>query len=418
MLPATIEPPFPADAFHINSTNAAGCLIYSNTEVYTNQSATLPSHNTLLDLVEFRKEKNITTDDFVIDGIVNFGILVGFDENINLYGSGGSLMNVVNQTTNAYGIVVGSISGTGSSISYTGTMNIDNSVHCNISSSADAYGVYFYSINADSAQTINGVFTISSSSNSSNAYACGVYFNSTAADSTQTINGVFTISSSNSSNAYAYGVQFYSTVSGDITVNGVFTISSSSDSSNAFAHGVSFSSIVSGDITVNGTFTISSYSSNSLNADAYGVYFYSITVNADSTQTINGVFTISSSGSVHGVHFQLSASSCDTTINGVFTLSALTVTGVYFLPTMSGKTTINGVFTISASSTTTSVYAIGVGFLSTVSGDITINGVFTISSSSSSSSSASASGVYFERTPSGKLSGVPKFCSNKIDSGD
>ncbi|GHU30715.1 hypothetical protein FACS1894166_00860 [Bacilli bacterium] len=300
--------------------------------MYADNGVELPERNVLLDLAKFKVDKGITDQvDFVIDGTIDFGILVGFDENIYLYGETDSLMDI-NVTTNAFGIVVGSQIDPASTISYTGTMNIDNSVHCIIYSTVDAYGVYFHS-NVVGDTTINGVFTISFSSGSS---------------------------------ADAYGVSFFETVSGDTTINGVFIISSSIS-----AYGTFFLGDVSGDTTINGVFTISS-------ADVHGVLFV---------------------GDVSG----------DTTINGVFTIYANNAYGTFFLGDVSGDTTINGVFTIISIYSPTGVY-----FNSTISGDTTINGIFTISSSSS----ASASGVYFECTPTGELSGVPNFYSNKVDSGD
>ncbi|GHU30702.1 hypothetical protein FACS1894166_00820 [Bacilli bacterium] len=133
----------PEDAFHIKSVINDDCLVNDGEPIYTSSlDAGDPDHNVLLNLSKFKEVEHITTDDFVIDGIVNFGILVGFDENINLYGSSGSLMNITTTNVETYGIIVGSESPPEADHdSYTGKMYISHSVSCNISASATAYGV-------------------------------------------------------------------------------------------------------------------------------------------------------------------------------------------------------------------------------------------------------------------------------------
>jgi hypothetical protein len=164
--------------------------ISQDTTIYASSQPITASHNIFLDLNKLAADNNNATD-FIIDGSVDFGILVGFIENVNLYGENGSLINLTGQTVNTWGILVGSTSS--GSDTYTGNMHIDKSVTANISS---------------------------------NDNACGVYFEPTATGSI-TINGNFSVFDPGSSGS-ASGVGFSSTVSGSITINGNFSVCSDS----------------------------------------------------------------------------------------------------------------------------------------------------------------------------------------------
>ncbi|MDR0825683.1 MAG: hypothetical protein LBM72_00260, partial [Mycoplasmataceae bacterium] len=397
--------------YHVIDSNIdSKYLIPIDTPIYTSHDSPMQTHSSLLDLSRYAADHNIEYGNFTIKGIINFGILVGFDQSVRLYGEASGTIRLLEQTTTSFGIVVGSETNPEGNI-YTGNMYIDNSLQCDISSSADAYGVYFNSTTASSTQTVNGTFTISSSKAYGSIF--GVYFDSAAAGDI-IINGIFTISSSNYVNAS--GVYFNSTVTGNITINGIFTVYVSSPAS--YAIGVYFRSTTAGSITINGTFFIisSSTSASPAGSKAYGVYFNST---AAGDITINGTFTISSStpnGDASGVWFKSTAAGSTQTINGTFTISIsssyIRVYGVYFDYTAAGDITINGTFTIS-SSASANTNAYGVLFSFDTASDITINGTFTIWSNANF-----ASGVSFDYTVSGTKSGTPTFYSNKSDSGN
>jgi hypothetical protein len=113
--------------------------------------------------------------DFTISGVCNFGILVGFNQNVNLYGANGSVIyqfgggdkgtsNGLNadpaEFEQAQAITVGSVQnpeeGPGS---YTGILNIDKSVNV-ILHAVVAIGINVYSCGDNSILTINGNFMI------------------------------------------------------------------------------------------------------------------------------------------------------------------------------------------------------------------------------------------------------------------
>jgi hypothetical protein len=168
------------------ASEAGKYQVSGSTSIYANSTDIIDSHNIFLDLKKFSDDNDNATY-FMIDGTINFGILVGFGEDVNLYGENGCLINLINQTDDTYGILVGSTDA--GSDTYTGNMYIDDSVAANISTSREAYGVYFGSDVAGSA-TINGNFSVSSSG----TVAYGVYFNSVVASSIA-INGNFSVSS-------------------------------------------------------------------------------------------------------------------------------------------------------------------------------------------------------------------------------
>ncbi|MDR3330215.1 MAG: hypothetical protein LBS76_02965, partial [Mycoplasmataceae bacterium] len=248
------------------------------------QSFTCPTNTKMLDLKAYATAKGCSDNFFVINGTVNYGILIDYDQSVSLYGinDGTIQLGTLSQPLAGgavIGIAVGNIGS--SSTPYSGNLLIDKSVVVNIYSSSTVFGIYFYSTAANSTQTISGTFTIST-----DGIASGVVFASTVAGNT-TISGTFTISSTSGS---VYGVYFDSTVAGNTTISGTFTISSTSGS----AYGVYFASAIAGNTTISGTFTIST------DGVALGVIFYSTA--AGSTQTISGTFTISSTDGC-GVYF-------------------------------------------------------------------------------------------------------------------
>jgi hypothetical protein len=249
--------------------------ISGNVTINTSSTSSIDSHNVLFDLKKFSDDNNNATY-FMIDGAINFGILVGFNENVNLYGGNGSLINLINQTQNTYGVLVGSAN-TGSD-TYTGNMYIDNSVTANISAPADS----------------------------------GVRFNPTAV---------------NDFRNSAFGVFFGSSTAGAITIDGNFSVYSSSGSS-----GVYFDSAVGGSMAINGNFSISGL------GNSYGVYFDSTSPN--SILNINGNFSVSSDDAdASGVRSYSTAAGSTLNVNGNFSLIALysePVYGVYFESTVPG----------------------------------------------------------------------------------
>jgi hypothetical protein len=197
--------------------------------------------------------------------------LVGFNENVSLYGADGSLINLINQTHDTYGILVGST--VAGSDTYTANMYIDDSVTVNISAPSSigvrfnptgvndyrnrAFGVYFES-STTGAIIIDGNFSVYSSS-----APCGVRFGSTVTGSTQTINGNFSVSGLGG----VFGVHFGSTAAGSTqNINGNFSISSSDGD----ACGVYFDDTAAGStLTINANFSLfASYSD-----PTYGVDF-------------------------------------------------------------------------------------------------------------------------------------------------
>jgi hypothetical protein len=278
--------------------------VSEDTTIYIAPGEEIGDHNVFFDLNKFSAVNNNATD-FMIKGSINFGILVGFSENVNLYGEDDGLINLTNQDEDAYGVLVGSTDA--EQDAYTGNMYIDGSVTANISSSNDAYGVSFSCVAAGSI-TVNGSFLITA--DAGDAY--GVYFESTSVDSTQNINGNFSVCSSSPA---SFGVCFLLTVFGSTTINGNFSVSAPDY--------------------------------------AYGVYFDS--TNVASTQNISGSFSISSTGA-----------SCE-------------AYGVYFPDTAAGSANVSGNFSIST---------------------------------------LVSMGVYFHLDPTGARTGTPTFYSNKADSGN
>jgi hypothetical protein len=334
--------------------------VSGDASIYTSSTETISSHNDFFDLNKFSDDNNNITD-FIIDGTINFGILVGFNEDVSLYGENGSLINLTGQTQDTYGILVGSTAA--GSDTCAGNMYIDESINANIISSNIAYDVYFDSAVAGTT-TINGNFSLSSTQ----ASATGVIFNKTTAGAI-TIDGNFSVSSSSSS---AYGVYFGSTVAGSIQkINGNFSVSST----NGVACGVYFDSTTYRSTTIDGNFSISSEN------NAYGVWFNSTIAG---TTTINGNFSVfSTTAGAYGVGFDSTAAGSIQNVNGNFCVSS-SGSGAY-----------------------------GVRFDTTADGSTQdINGNFSITSN------GMTYGVAFNSTASGTRTGTPTFYSNKADTGN
>lgn len=120
-------------------------------------------------------------------------------------------------------------------------------------------------------------------------------------------------------------------------------------------------------------FTISCDNSVSGTASAYGVYINDTITN--STQTIGGVFAISSPHSAaYGV--RVGSINSNLNINGVFSIHCNTgAGGVQFSgPITTNNLVINGTFTLYSDDG----IAFGIDFMSTTNGPIKINGVFTL----------------------------------------
>jgi hypothetical protein len=127
--------------------------VSSDTIIITSEGPGLDSHNVFFDLQKYSND-NGGTAIFTISGTVNFGILVGFNENVSLYGESGSLIDLTDQDTPLYEILVGSTESQNNT--YTGNMYIDETVNVHLTGSSTGNGVFFNNIGQSSHVTING----------------------------------------------------------------------------------------------------------------------------------------------------------------------------------------------------------------------------------------------------------------------
>jgi hypothetical protein len=138
----------PSDAKVINKNINNKYIVQVNKEIYVRANVPpILSHNKLLDLASYVLGEDINTSNFVIKGEIDFGILVNFDEDMNLFGYSQSLMKLGTKDsrldTNTFGIIVGSTSQpTTSKDIYHGEMHIDNSVNASLNTTNSVYGVY------------------------------------------------------------------------------------------------------------------------------------------------------------------------------------------------------------------------------------------------------------------------------------
>jgi hypothetical protein len=354
------------------ASEAGKYQVSEDTAVYTFSGDPFTSHNLFFDLNKFSDDNGNATD-FVIDGTINFGLLVGFNENVNLYGENGSLIDLTGQTTDTYGILVGSIEA--GQDTYTGNMYIDSSVTANISSSTNTSGVYFDSTAAGTI-TVNGNFSLFASQPRS--FDCGVYFDSVAVGSTQNINGNFWINYQNQTTSAVSDVWFDS-----VGVNSTQNI--------------------------NGNFSAFS------GADATCIHFGSTA--AGSIQNVNGNFAAhGGAGKGCPVGFASTASGSTQNINGNFSSGGRNASGVEVNAAAAGSMTVNGNFSFSTHDSPE-----GVRFLGTVSGTITINGNFSFqvySLAGDNPVAPKAKGVDFMFTPSGTCTGTATFYANATDGGN
>jgi hypothetical protein len=322
--------------------------------IYASRDNVITVGHNLLNLAAYAAAKGYDGNDFIIDGTVNFGIMIGFDQNINLSGTSNALLNCVATAHDAVGIVVGSTDNPtlGQDI-YQGNMNIYPSVAVNVVSSditslVNVYGVLCSSTSPGSTQSVNGTFTLSAVSTNSSVYGVGFDI----ADGSITIGGIFNIFSAG---AAAMGAYFSHTVDGSTqTIDGVFVITDSNNANDGRLDSLSFSESA---------------------GMAYGVF--SNDTAGGSTQIISGTFSISSFNIAAGVMFQDAAGAV--TVNGAFTISAVTVFGVG-IQRHAGSAEITGVFTVYGSS--------------------------------------DVGGVSLGNPVTGTISGLPTFFSNKTDGGD
>ncbi|GMO13668.1 MAG: hypothetical protein Ta2E_03320 [Mycoplasmoidaceae bacterium] len=307
--------------YHIIDQNVPSEYLINNGDQIFTSSTPITSHNKLLNLEKYVTDHNIKNgsyDAITIKDEVDFGILVGLNQSVQVHGDNGNI-KLLSQNSTTYGIVVGStISSPSGQYIYTGDMIIDDSLNVNISSSSSAYGVAFNSVAPTSTISIAGTFDISSADpyiNPSSNYstgATGVYF-ALASKGTITISGTFTISLEYgaSSSSSANGVWIFSLYSCSLTISGIFNISSEKNSCGVYFYNGLASD---GSLNISGVFTISS------NQDLFGVYFRADTY---ASISIPGTFTIvsNSGSSAFGVYFNSNDRNI-VNISGVFTLSS------------------------------------------------------------------------------------------------
>jgi hypothetical protein len=71
-------------------------LIPQDAPIYYADARTISNHNVLFDLQKFSQDNNDEVD-FTISGTINFGILVGLGQSVNIYGTSNNLINVKTQ---------------------------------------------------------------------------------------------------------------------------------------------------------------------------------------------------------------------------------------------------------------------------------------------------------------------------------
>jgi hypothetical protein len=340
---SSVTPPTPVDLTIITNDIDQKYIISSDTQIYYRSGTAYSSHNRFLNLALYAQENNISSTNYAISGTVDFGILIGFNQSISLYGIDDGKIEVIDSTSiqHSCGILIGSVNSSDvpTDNGYSGNLIIDHSLDISITNTSTAanaisVGVEFYTISLGTNQLINGNFNIISDKE-----ARGVYVN---------------------------GDEF-----GEITVNGNFIITANAD-----ACGVRFGGIIRpySKQIINGTFQIAALA---INGNGYGVLFswQSKATGENSSQIINGVFSISSANaSVFGVYFN---SVCNSTVvvNGLFNITGNNGgTGVGFQTNIDGSIYIGGIFIIHANQN-----AAGVKFGGNVSGVINIPGYFSIS---------------------------------------
>jgi hypothetical protein len=266
-------------------------------------------------------DKGYTGDNFIIDGTINFGILVGLNQNVNLTGIHNALINCQNQAyQTTVGIAVGSLIGEDDYdyYTYTGNLLIDSSVSVNVDSSLSAEDFYL---------------------------GCGVMIPSTAPDSTITINGRFDIEFGGDGTVGVYAMGY---LLGDMIINGIFNIYSSSYQTDGILIGSTGGNSVT---TINGIFNITIDNEESM---VIGVDITYGAILDNSIIIVDGVFNIVTNGSTAiGVVTIATDPNSELNVDGVFKITSTNpsaeglIIGVY-LANSNSKTTIDGVFTIAS----------------------------------------------------------------------
>jgi hypothetical protein len=178
-------------------------------------------------------------------------------------------------------------------------------------------------------------FLIDCSPNNLDAYSksIGLYLDSSSTNSEITIGGTYFVRCTGNY-GFSYGCYFYGSV-GNVIVNGTFNISNSTTTGNGSVYGICFSSTEDNSTQIiNGTFTIYS------NTNSSGITFFGNgIIGSCSTLNISGTFSISSeSGEVclfdSGGDFIRPGRGSDFTLNfdnGCFSLCSLSSSGYSFL---------------------------------------------------------------------------------------
>jgi hypothetical protein len=340
-------------------------IIHSGTEVYTDSGASITNHNNLLDLQAYARSKNYSNMDFKIEGEINFGILIDFDQSANFSGKDHATIKLLDQTEDTYGFMVGSIVLPEGAVKYTGYINIGGTVSCDISTDAEdslCYGAYFNSA-VDGLVSIDGNFAVSSE----NGSGYGVFFNNTNENSTQMISGSFVVSG-----AYAIGTSFAGNTMGTAMITGVFSIRG-----------------------------ISEY--------AVGVFIQASSVG--STQLIDGTFSITSAAGAYGVSFDTDEYG-NAVISGSFTISGgygYGTYGIFDYGNYVGSLFVGGIFVITGTQVE-GIYISG----TEESSNIFINATFILYSTGADQTS----GITLFSVEDDTLNGTPTFYANDQDLGN
>jgi hypothetical protein len=140
-----------------------------DTQLYVTENKTIEQHNVLFDLKKYADDNGGVTS-FIISGIIDFGLLIDFNQNVELYGELEGVMEITDlTTTNVYSLIVGSTDendAINNGYSYSGIMNIHNNVNCVIATTnrganvAELVGIYFGKTSDKSIINIAGNFQI------------------------------------------------------------------------------------------------------------------------------------------------------------------------------------------------------------------------------------------------------------------
>jgi hypothetical protein len=141
--------------------------VSANVAIYSS-SERIKSHNVLFDLKKYADDKGGITK-FIISGTISFGLLIGFDQDVDLYGESESVCYISPVASLAFisALIVGSTNeeyAINNDYSYSGTMNIHKSVNVVIMSvtffnAYSVYCVYFNKISSISIINISGNFS-------------------------------------------------------------------------------------------------------------------------------------------------------------------------------------------------------------------------------------------------------------------